>query len=429
MAAESGGPAGTLLVIGGRIDTVHKAVDLGLDVVLVQHRDQFVPESAQLARAVIIADYTDWDTVEPLLVAAHQAYGFTAAVSLTEPGLGPATRVNDLLGLRGNSYEVSRLLKDKLAMRKHLAALGGLIAAASVAAEEATDEKSLLVFGQQHGYPLIVKPSNVTASLGVHRVDGPEDILGVWRQVEELRERTDLQWGGFFDVGPHIVEEYIDGPEYSIEAFSFDGRHVVVAVTEKLTSGFVELGHAQPARIDERAEAVLIGCTTMFLDAIGQTHGASHTEIKLTVNGPKIIEGHNRIGGDRIVDLLEAAYGVDFELLTVGVPFGLTEPLAQRPPLVRAAATRFLLGEPGEVIEVAGADAVREHPDVLALDVTVEPGSVIRPGSNWDRCGQVIAVGVDTDSVLSLCAELTERISIRTKPPADGDRIAKGARE
>lgn len=429
MAVENGEPAGTLLVIGGRIDTVRKAVDLGLDVVLVQHRDQFVPESAQLARAVIIADYTDWDTVEPLLVAAHQAYGFTAAVSLTEPGLDPSTRVNDLLGLHGNSYEVSRLLKDKLAMRKRLAALGGPAAAASVAAEEATDEKSLLVFGQQHGYPLIVKPSNVTASLGVHRVDGPEGIPGVWRQVEELRARTDLQWGAFFDVGPHIVEEYIEGPEYSVEAFSFDGRHVVVAVTEKLTSGFVELGHAQPARIDERAEAVLVDCTTMFLDAIGQTHGASHTEIKLTANGPKIIEGHNRIGGDRIVDLLEAAYEIDFELLTVGAPFGLTEPLTQRPPLVRAAATQFLLGEPGEVIEVVGADAVRDHPDVLALDVTVGPGSMIRPGSNWDRCGQVVAVGTDTDSALRLCAELAERILIRTKPTTDGDGVAKGARE
>lgn len=428
MAAENDGALGTLLVVGGRIDTVRKAVGLGLDVVLIQHRDQFVPESAKLARAVIIADYTDWDTVEPLLVAAHQAYGFTAAVSLTEPGLGPATRVNDLLGLHGNSYAVSRLLTDKFAMRKHLEALGGPAAAASVAAEEATDEKSLLVFGQRYGYPFIVKPSNVTASLGVHRVDGPEDIPGVWRQVEELRERTDLQWAGFFEVGPHMVEEYIDGPEYSVEAFSFDGRHVVVAVTEKLTSGFVELGHAQPARIDERAEAALIGCATMFLDAIGQTHAASHTEIKLTANGPKIIEGHNRIGGDRIVDLLEAAYGVDFELLTVGAPFGLTEPLAQRPPLVRAAATRFLLGEPGEVIEVVGADAVRDHPDVLGLDVTVRPGSVIRPGSNWDRCGQVVAVGTDTDSVLRLCAELTERISIRTKP-VDGDPVTKGARE
>jgi biotin carboxylase len=429
MASELGVPAGagTLLVVGGRLDTIEKARRLGLDVVLVQHKDHFASRSAELAKAVIIADYTDWEAVRPLLVGAHEAYRFSKVVTLTEPGLEPAGRINDMFGLGQNSHQVARLLKDKLAMRRHLAALGGPAAAASVAAAELTGEADLYAFGERHGYPFIVKPAAVTASVGVHRVTEPDQVAGVWQAVRALRARRDLQWGAFFDLGPHLVEAYVDGPEYSIEAFSFDGRHVVVAVTEKLTDpdGFLELGHAQPARLDEPSRIALVDCTTMFLDAVGLRQGASHTEIKLTADGPKVIEGHNRIGGDRIVDLLEAAYNVDFELLTVGWPFGRCEALPGPPAPVQAAATRFLVAEPGTVVELTGVDEVRAHPNVLALDVTVAPGSVIGHTSNWDRCGQIIAVERDTDAAVRLCEQLLDKICIHVDPATP----ARGAEE
>jgi len=416
MTAEEAKPTGSLLVVGGRPDTVRKAAELGLDVVLLQHRDHFAPATAALAKAVIIADYTDWDQVRPLVEAAHEAYGFTAAVSLTEPGLEPAGRAVDLLGLRGNPYEVSRLNKDKAAMRRRLAELGGPAAELSVAAADATDADALRAFGRDHGYPFVVKPTNITASLGIHKVCAEAEIPAVWAAVQELTT-SPFAWGAFFELGPHLVEQWIEGPEFSVEAFSFDGRHVVVAVTEKTTApGFVELGHTQPARIPAADEAVLVDAAITFLDAVGQRHGASHTEIKLGPGGPKVIEGHNRIGGDRIVDLLEAAYGVDFELLTVGAPFGLVEPLADRPPLRQAAATRFLLAPPGEVVAIDGVEAARAEAGVLAVDLTVEVGDTVRAGSNWDRCGQVLAVGPDADAAAGLCERLVDGITITTRP-------------
>lgn len=415
MAKEPSLGAGTLLVVGGRPDTVRKAAALGIDVVLLQHHDHLVREVEQMARAVFVADYTNWKTIQPVLTMAHEVFGFTKAITLTEPGLEPTGRINDLFGLGGTSYSTAHLLKDKLAMRRHLASLGGAAAAVSVAAAEVVDEEAIRAFGAEYGYPIVVKPADITASLGVHKVDSPDRIPAVWRRIEELRARTNLPWGSFFTVGPHVVEQYIEGPEYSVEAFSFAGRHVVVAITEKLTdpNGFIELGHAQPARVDVDAARRIEECAATLLDAVGLRDGASHTEVKLTADGPKIIESHNRIGGDRIVDLLEAAYGIDFELLTVGVPFGLCEPLSARPPLIRAAATRFIGGRPGTVTAVEGADAVRDHPDVLALDITVSPGTVIDTGSNWGRCGQVIAVGEDTGSAVRLCEQMIDAVTIR----------------
>ena len=334
---------GTLLVVGGRPDTVRKAAALGLGIVLLQHKDTFAPETLALAEAVIIADYTDWRSVAPLVTAAHKVYGFTAAITLTEPALDTVGRINDLLGLAGTSHATVRLLLDKLAMRRHLARSGAL-AAASVQAAEAADEEALRRFGDHYGYPFIVKPVDASASVGIHRVATPEQIPAVWAAVQQLRSRSDPRWGAFFTIGGYLAEQYAEGPEYSVEAFSFDGRHVVVGITEKLTSDgdFVELGHAQPGRLSTADEAAAITVTQAFLDAVGLRDGPSHTELRITARGPVIIEGHNRIGGDRIVDLLELTYGVDFELLTVGWPFRLVEPLTERRKPSRAAATQFL---------------------------------------------------------------------------------------
>ncbi|MEV4194997.1 carboxylase, partial [Streptomyces toxytricini] len=143
-----------LLVVGGRIQTLRKAAALGIRFVLIQHKDQFVPEAARLAEAVIIADYTDWETTRPLVEAAHRAYGFTRVVSITEPGLVPAARISDHLGLGGTTEEVAELLRDKHAMRRHLAASDSPgVRALSVAAAEVDGPEALAAFGAEHGYP------------------------------------------------------------------------------------------------------------------------------------------------------------------------------------------------------------------------------------------------------------------------------------
>ncbi|MBP0460440.1 ATP-grasp domain-containing protein [Streptomyces montanisoli] len=403
----------TVLVLGGRIQTVRKAVGAGLRVVLVQHREHFVPESAELAEAVVIADYTDWDVLAPLVDGLHRAYGFSRVVTLTEPGLVPAGRIAERLGLPGNPARTCELLTDKLGMRDHLN--GGPAADLSVPAAEVDDAGSLRAFGAEHGYPFVVKPVDATASLGVWKVTGPAGIQAAADGMAALRARTDLQWGSFFRIGRFLAERYIPGPEFSVEAFSFDGRHVVLAVTEKFSDGALELGHAQPARLDAADEEAITAAAVRFLDAMGLTTGPSHTEIRLAPDGAKVIEGHNRIGGDRIVDLLEAAYGADLELWTITWPFGLMDPVTQRPEPKCSAATRFLTAAPGTVTEVRGADKAAAAEGALDVDLLVGPGSTVNAlTGNWDRVGQVIATGPDTDTAVATCDRMAEAITITT---------------
>ena len=101
----SGSP--TVLIVGGKLKIVKKAKRLGLRVLYLQHPRQFTPEHQGLVDAAFLVDYTDWSVVGPLARGAYDAYGFGAVLSLTEPGLVPASRINDLLGLPGNPVSVS----------------------------------------------------------------------------------------------------------------------------------------------------------------------------------------------------------------------------------------------------------------------------------------------------------------------------------
>ena len=410
---------GTLLVVGGRVDTVRKAVEGGLRVVLLQHAALLKPAQAELATATLLVDYIgDWPAAARLVEAARDSYGFGHVVSLAEQATETVGRINDLLGLDGTPHQVSRRFRDKWLMRQHLAGrFAGTVPAAAVGSAEDIRE-----FAAVHGYPAILKPADGTGSRGVVRVDRPEQAEDAWAELAGLRERADRAMSWLFPVTQLIAEAYVEGPEYSVETFSFAGRHVVVAVTEKLTAGFIEAGHAQPARLAPADEDAIVGCVEEFLTLMGLRDGVAHTEVRLGPDGPRVIESHDRVGGDRIMDLVEQVYGVDLEAYAVRWPFRLVPELTGRPAPLRAAATRFLSVEPGTVTAVAGVDEVRADPDVVALDVAVSEGDTVGPvRDNFDRLGQIVAVGPDATAAVATCDRLLARISIVTTPAPDPD--------
>lgn len=144
----------TILIVGGRVETLAKARDLGLRVLFMQHRDRMLPGHMETADALFMVDYTDWELIRPIVLAAHEAYGFSAVVSLGEQVMETVGRINDLLGLRGTSYEVSARFKDKLAMRAHLAESP----VATVAAQQVDEPEQVREFASRHGFPVVLNP-------------------------------------------------------------------------------------------------------------------------------------------------------------------------------------------------------------------------------------------------------------------------------
>ena len=413
----------TILIIGSRTQAITKAREMGLRVVLLQHKGRVLPGQVEAADAAILVDYLDTGATLPLVRAAHAVYGFTKVVSLAEQAMELVGRINDDLGLAGTTWQVAHRFHDKALMRERLRETGF----EDVAAQVVEEPDELREFGERHGYPLVLKPTDSAGSRGIFRVDGPDEIDAAWAAALGLRGRGDLPWATFYPVDRFIAEEYLDGPEYSVETFSCDGRHVVVAITDKLSDGAIEMGHAQPAVLAPADEAALVRHTEGFLDAMGLRDGVGHHEIKLTSRGPRVIEGHDRVGGDRLLDLVEAVTGVDLERYAVGWPFRRVPELAGRPTARTAAATRFLTARPGVIERIEGVEEVRAYPGVLDVDVAVHVGDEMPAiADNFDRPGQVLVTAEDTPAAIELCATLVGKISIVTRASEPADTAGSG---
>jgi hypothetical protein len=225
------------------------------------------------------------------------------------------------------------------------------------------------------------------------------------------------------------MEEYIDGPEFSVESFSFGGRHVIIAVTEKFVeeASFTELGHVLPARIPPAQEDEIRHAVCRFLDHLGVRDGVGHTEVRIGVRGPAVIEAHNRPGGDAIADLVAGAYGIDVVSYALGWPFRLLPELPDRPAPKQAASTRFLVSPvSGTVTAVDGADVVRAQPDVLSLQLSAKVGERVRPvHDNWDRLGLIAVTGADGDAALARGAEVArDLLAIRIAGDDGSEQLA-----
>ena len=170
--------------------------------------------------------------------------------------------------------------------------------------------------GIKFEYPLIVKPTDRSGSRGVSKIEKYEELNDAIKSA--LKESFDKEV---------LIEEYVEGQEYSIESITYKGIHTVLTVTNKYTTGspnYVETGHLEPAGLDkelyERVEKVV----KHALDSLGVEYGASHSEVKIDSDGNiKIIEIGSRMGGDMIgSSLVELSTGYDFVESVIDVSFG-----------------------------------------------------------------------------------------------------------
>jgi biotin carboxylase len=392
-----------ILLVGGKLATVRAAAECGLDVVYVQKPGLFDPETRRHCTRVHLMDYQDLPAVRSLARAEHAAAPLTRVMAQSESALVVAGRLTAELGLPGNSVATVETMHDKAAMRALLNAAG----LGPVAAEIGSTRQALHRFVRRHG-AAVVKPVAASGSLGVRKVNGPDEVNGAWR------------WITSFGLGEFLVEELLTGVEVSVETFSVAGRHVVLAVTGKDTgTGVLELGHVVPADLPGEQGAAVRQFVVRVLDEVGLIDGPAHTEVMLTARGPRLVETHNRRGGGRIADLVRLVHGIDLDRLAFGLAFP-DPPVPEPSPAVGAAAVRFLHARPGRVVTVTGVDRAAALEGVLDIRLEVAPGDTIGP-ARWseDRCGHVVVSASDPASAARLAERAAGLIELHTEPSLD----------
>lgn len=391
-----------VLVIGGRrADQLATARNLGLHVTYVQRKAKLTSEQLRHCDQALMLNYDDIALLVSVVRAFHQVVPFRYAYSVAESGTVPAAHVVEALGLDGNSLRTSRLLHDKWLMRKRLAEVGLSV----VPARLGSAASDIAEFASSYGLPLIVKPTDAAGSMHVKLVESSADISAIAALFGQL------------GLQHFLIEQFLPGPEFSVEAVTLDNKHVPVAVTEKqVLPNFVEVGHVVPARIPAVVANEVVQLVVRFLDAVGVRHGPTHTEVKLTPDGPRVVESHDRLGGDRIPDLVKEAYGIDLLAASVSAGVGWPVRLPQAPPR-KAAAIGFFVPEPGFVRAIEGVEAARRLPGVVRLRLEVGVGDRVHAiESSADRPGYVVVTAESPDSALERCRRVLDEVLIVTEP-------------
>ena len=392
-------------LVSPKAPALERAAKLGLEVTCVYRPDEYakIPAEALRGALCVVTDFdADLDRLVEAVRAIHERTPFEAVFTVQEEGVLAAAHLNDALGLRGTSTETVARLTDKWRMRQLLAEAG----ADAVAATPGSTLADIEEFGRRVGYPLIIKPVGGSASVGVQRIDSAEAAAPAFElAVAEGLERF-------------LIEEYLDGPEISVDALSFDGVHVPIGICAKTTgTGFIEFGHTVPAPMEPATERQVEAAVAAFLDVVGLRDGLSHTELKLTAKGPRVIESHNRRGGDRINTMVEHVHGVDLEEAGLAWAVGEIAALEARPAARGGAAVVFFEAEPGRLVSIEGAEAVRALPEVVEFHLNFEPGDLI-PRVRWslDRAGYLVVVAESAEQAQERARALADQVRFHTEP-------------
>ena len=292
-----------MMILGAsplQVPAIRAAKELGYEIILVDYDEEAV--GFPLADVKLVVSTLDMEEVY------RQALIYRPDVVITSTSDGPvrtAAYVNEKLGKRPDlSYEDSLCATVKSYMRGRLKEKHVPIPAYYVAEDFASFRAAVEALGGR----CMVKPSDNAGSRGVTLLEGGEKSKDELWEVYEFSKSNSRN-------GVVMIEEVMDGPEVSVEAMTVDGETSIIAITDKYITPppyFVEIAHCEPSQLSERQKEEIKEAALQAIRAIRLQNGPSHTEIKVTADGAKIVEIAARLGGDFITSkLVPLSTGVD----------------------------------------------------------------------------------------------------------------------
>lgn len=381
-----------------QLELIREAKLLGLVSVVIDPQES--PPGRREADFYYQVEGSDYERTKEIAVS-HNITGIVTGQM--EKPLRLMAKLANELGYIFHSPEVTERCLDKWLMKEAFllnyipCAEGTLISPDENPADKLTEKVE---------FPLIMKPRDAFSSRGVYKVNSLDDILS---HLAESRN--------FASNGEIILEEFFDGREYSVEAITYHGKTTVVQFTQKFITSYpntVELGHLQPADLTNKEKQMITEIIVEAIEALGIDNSASHSEIILTTEGPKVIEIGARLGGDFIASYLtKASTGISMDRAAIQVALGIRPELDQ--VISSYSMIRYFELPLGKVIkEILPIDDIINHTGVVMAFLFISPGEKIMPITHSARRpGCVIVSAESRDEVLELEKEASNKLVSR----------------
>lgn len=254
------------------------------------------------------------------------------------------------------------------------------------------------------GYRCIVKPADNSGSRGI-------DLLNNFEQ--ETLDRAYEYSKQSSRSGNLMVEEFMEGAEVSVETLSINGECHVIQITDKMTTGapyFVEMGHSQPSQLPKKTKEQISQVAIAANKAIGIKNGPSHTEIKVTKDGPKIVELGARLGGDNITThLTPLSTGVDMVEDCINIALGMPADINKK--YDKGSAIRYFSASHGCIKDILHVEEAEKMTGVIQISIVhgkCEKLNGIK--SSDDRAGFVITQGDNVKDAIEVAERARDMI-------------------
>ncbi len=309
---------------------------------------------------------------------------FDAIVPTDDPTADIAARAAERLGLRGNSVGAATTARNKRLMREALAR-DGVAHPRFVVFEEADDPARVWreLAGGAWRFPVVIKPLLCSASRGVIRADDPASFAAAWRRVQTLLQTPALRAVEDPDGHRIMIESFVPGAEVALEGILRDGLLTPLALFDKPDPldgpFFEETIYVTPSRHAPTLQRAVEREAAKACAAIGLRHGPVHAELRLSPEGPVVIEVAARsIGGLCARTLRFGLAGASLEELVIANALG--RDLGSDDLIGRTGAAGVMMipiPSGGVLGEVRGVAAARAVPLVEDVQVTARPGEVL----------------------------------------------------
>ena len=386
-----------------QLPVIKKAREMGYYVIAADD-DPKAPGMALADKAIVPGGLMNEDKMVAI-AREEQVDGVIHPCS--EVAMNVMGRINDELGLCGISKDIAIRATNKHLMREAFEQYG------------APSPKSLLTKDEEDAWSIFCNEFDTNAILKPSRNSGSRGIAKVEKGISQS-EFVDLYQRALNESRDHqvLIEQFIEGPEFSVEVIVWKGVPHVLAVTDKKTTEapyFVELGHNQPSVYSEELQQKLRDGAIAGCKALGLTYCAAHCELKIQNGEVYLMEIGARMGGDFIsTELTHLSSGIDMVAAAIDVVLGL-EPNLQPAEERHGVCIRYFTPRSGRVVSIENTDMLN-RPDVYDAEIYVRPGDKVREvKSSLDRSGHVIVTEPTVFEAIKNAEKIINEVKIITE--------------
>ncbi len=363
-------------------DFLEAARRLGIEVVVGGDRRQ-VLEAAVPGRTLTL-DFAEPDSAVATIERFAQRYPLDAVVGVDEETTLVATKAAHRLGLPANPVESVAITRNKFRLRRRLAQAG--LPGPRYERVRVDDDPRALASRVQ--FPCVLKPTFLSASRGVIRANDPDEFTAAHARIVALLADPELRRRGGDEARYLLVEEYVPGEEFALEALLARGRLFVLALFDKPDPlegpFFEETIYLTPSRACAETQRRIVSVLECALQAIGITEGPVHAEMRVNGNGVFMLEVATRSIGGHCSRVLRFGAGTSLEELILRHALGCESPPEERES---GAAGVMMIPTPraGILKSASGLEAARQVPGVDRIEIAIPIGQRVVPLPEGNR--------------------------------------------